>query len=305
MEPEGSLPHSQVPATSPYPEPARCSPCPHIELPEDPWSILILSSYLHLGLPSGFSLRFPTKTLYNFFFLSYVLHYSPISFFSILSPEQYWARNTDHLASYYVVLSLPCYLVPLRSKYSPQHPILKHSQLTFLPQCERPSFTPIHNSRQNYESVVIKQILRLSNVQATVASWYFKMCPKMCPKMRPTMCPKMRPKMCPKMCSTVCPKMRPKMCPKICPKMCPKMRHKICPKVCPTMCPKMCLKLKWRRKQFWIKVVRVYLPDVFVVEVPTYAEMHWSVTGPQQPTFKLKSIHGFDCADFRETQINQ
>jgi hypothetical protein len=25
MEPEGSLPHSQVPATSPYPEPARSS----------------------------------------------------------------------------------------------------------------------------------------------------------------------------------------------------------------------------------------------------------------------------------------
>jgi hypothetical protein len=37
---------------------------------------------------------------------------------------------------------LPCYLVPLRPKYSPQHPILKHPQPTFLPQCQRPSFTP-------------------------------------------------------------------------------------------------------------------------------------------------------------------
>jgi hypothetical protein len=27
---------------------------------------------------------------------------------------------------------LPCYLVPLRPKYSPQHPILKHPQPTFL-----------------------------------------------------------------------------------------------------------------------------------------------------------------------------
>ena len=35
MEPEGSLPHSQVPATCPYPEPARYSPYPHIPLPED------------------------------------------------------------------------------------------------------------------------------------------------------------------------------------------------------------------------------------------------------------------------------
>jgi len=34
MEPEGSLPHSQVSATCPYPEPARSSPCPHIPLPE-------------------------------------------------------------------------------------------------------------------------------------------------------------------------------------------------------------------------------------------------------------------------------
>jgi hypothetical protein len=44
---------------------------------------------------------------------------------------------------------LPRYLVPLRSIYPPPHPILKHSQPTFLPQCERPSSTPIHN-RQNY-----------------------------------------------------------------------------------------------------------------------------------------------------------
>jgi hypothetical protein len=31
--------------------------------------------------------------------------------------------------------SLPCYLVPLRTKYSPQYPILKHPQPTFLPRC--------------------------------------------------------------------------------------------------------------------------------------------------------------------------
>ena len=42
----------------------------------------------------------------------------------------------------------PCHLVPLMPKYSPQHPILKHPQPKFLPQCERPSFTPIQNNRQ-------------------------------------------------------------------------------------------------------------------------------------------------------------
>jgi len=38
MEPEGSLPQSQVPAPCPYPEPDRSSPYPHISLSEDPFS---------------------------------------------------------------------------------------------------------------------------------------------------------------------------------------------------------------------------------------------------------------------------
>ena len=65
MELEGSLPHSQVPANCPYPEPARSSPYPHIPLPEDP-SILILSSHLRLAFPSGlFPPGFPTKNLHT------------------------------------------------------------------------------------------------------------------------------------------------------------------------------------------------------------------------------------------------
>jgi hypothetical protein len=39
-----------------------------------------------------------------------------------------------------------CYPVPFTSKYS-QHPIFKHRQPTFLPQCEQPSLTPIQNNR--------------------------------------------------------------------------------------------------------------------------------------------------------------
>jgi len=35
MEPEGSLPHSQLPATCPYPEPVRSSSYSEIPLPED------------------------------------------------------------------------------------------------------------------------------------------------------------------------------------------------------------------------------------------------------------------------------
>ena len=62
MVPEGSLPHSQVPATCPYPEPNSDQ--------SKPWhptswrSILILSSHLRLGLPRGLlPSGFPTRTL--------------------------------------------------------------------------------------------------------------------------------------------------------------------------------------------------------------------------------------------------
>jgi len=41
------------------------------------------------------SLNFPTKTLYTPLLSPYALHAPPISFFSILSTEQYWVRSTD------------------------------------------------------------------------------------------------------------------------------------------------------------------------------------------------------------------
>ena len=54
-------------------------------------SILILSAYLRLGLPIGLlPSDFPTKTLYTPSPLPYAPHAQPISFFSILSPAQYW-----------------------------------------------------------------------------------------------------------------------------------------------------------------------------------------------------------------------
>ena len=56
MEPEGSLPHSQMPANCPYPESARSSPYPHIPHLEDTFNIIL--PYLPRSRTLSLSLRF-------------------------------------------------------------------------------------------------------------------------------------------------------------------------------------------------------------------------------------------------------
>jgi hypothetical protein len=68
----------------------------------------VLSSYflyihLHIILPSkpgsskwSLSLKFPYQNPVTPLLSSHMLHIPRISFFSILSPEQYWVRSTDH-----------------------------------------------------------------------------------------------------------------------------------------------------------------------------------------------------------------
>jgi len=98
MEPEGSLPHSQVPATYAYPEPARSSPYPHILLPEDPtiyaWVSQVVS-FPQASLPKP-CVRHSSRP--------YALHAPPISFFSILSPEQSLLSSTDNSAPHYALI---------------------------------------------------------------------------------------------------------------------------------------------------------------------------------------------------------
>jgi hypothetical protein len=54
-----------------------------------------------------FTSGFPTKTLYTPSLHPYAPHAQPISFFSILSPAQYWVSSTNHLAPLYAVSSIP------------------------------------------------------------------------------------------------------------------------------------------------------------------------------------------------------
>ena len=71
-------------------------------------SVLRISTLLCLGLPNGlFPSGFPTKTLYTPSPQPHAPHAQPISFFSILSPAQYWVRCTNHLAPRYAISSIP------------------------------------------------------------------------------------------------------------------------------------------------------------------------------------------------------
>jgi hypothetical protein len=85
----------------------------HIDPVHTPTSYFIkirlnIIPHLHLGLPCGLLPQdFPTKTLYTPLLSPIVLHALSISFFSILSPEQYSVRNTDHSAPNYATSSTP------------------------------------------------------------------------------------------------------------------------------------------------------------------------------------------------------
>ena len=93
MEPKGSLPHSQVSVTYPYPEPDQSSPYP--PHPTSWRSILILSSHLRLGLPQ----ISPPKPWIRLSDPPYALHALPIPFFSILSPEKILVGNRSFSTS--------------------------------------------------------------------------------------------------------------------------------------------------------------------------------------------------------------
>lgn len=46
-----------------------------------------------------------------------------------------------------VIFAILLLLSPFQSKYSPQHPVIKHSQSMFFPQCEKQSSTHIQQAK--------------------------------------------------------------------------------------------------------------------------------------------------------------
>ena len=102
MEPEGSLPNIQQPATCSYPELDRSSLCIH---PTSRRSILILSSHLRIGLPSDLlTSSFPSKTVYAPL-LSPIRATCPRHFIRLdLITEIILVGSTQHKAPRYVVL---------------------------------------------------------------------------------------------------------------------------------------------------------------------------------------------------------
>ena len=126
----------------------------HAPSPTSWISVLILSSHLSLSLPSGlFPLVFPTKTLYTPL-LSLIRATCPSDLIILdlitrkILDEEYRSLSSS-LCNFLYSLRISSLLGPnilLNTLFS--------NTLSF-PQCERPSFTPIKNNRQNYSSVYL------------------------------------------------------------------------------------------------------------------------------------------------------
>ena len=121
IEPEGSLPRSQEPATSPYPEQDRSNPFPPSHFSKIHFNIILPST----PGPSKWcpSLRFTHKnTVYTSLLPHTCYMFYPISFFLIWSPVWYLVRSTEHEAHRYVVFSTPLLSRPSQAQISSSAP---------------------------------------------------------------------------------------------------------------------------------------------------------------------------------------
>ena len=150
MEPEGSLPRSQEPATCLYPEPDRSSPCLPFYFSKIYFNIIL--PYTPPSFKSSLSVRFPCMKL-PLLHTCYMLWPSQSSWLD--NQNDIWWRVQNIKLLVMQSSPHPCFLVPLGSIYSPRHHIFENPQPTLLPQYERPSFTTIQNNRQDCGSVYL------------------------------------------------------------------------------------------------------------------------------------------------------
>ena len=118
--------------------------------------------------PSGlFPSSFPTKTLYTPSPYPYMPHAQPISFFSILSPAQYWVGSTNHLAPCYAISSispLPHYgisSIPPLPNYTiffipPLHSLIICLEFFFVTPVYRTVFQHSYRCSHFYSSLYLK-----------------------------------------------------------------------------------------------------------------------------------------------------
>jgi hypothetical protein len=115
-------------------------------------SSLMLSSHLRLGLPSGSYLRAsqPNSCKHLYSTLLLACHMSR-------PPHPTWFNHPDNIrrriqAMKFIIMQFSprSVFLPFRSKYPPQHTLLKNPHSILLPQSERPSFAPIQHNWQNY-----------------------------------------------------------------------------------------------------------------------------------------------------------
>jgi hypothetical protein len=103
------------------------STSPH---PTSPRAILILSTHLRLGLPTGLlPSGFPTNNLYVFHFSFFRATCPAPSHPPRLDSSNYTWRRVQITKLLVTQFSSPSrHLIPLRSKYPPRHPVFKHPQ---------------------------------------------------------------------------------------------------------------------------------------------------------------------------------
>ena len=153
MEPGVLLPHPQVPATCLYLEPDQSSLCP-IPLLEDP-SWYYNSVYVYVFQVVSCPQVSPPK------------HYAPLLspiratcpvhpiFLNLITWIIYGDEYRWLSSSLCSLLHSIIAFVPLRPTYLFKKPLLEHPKPVFLPQCERPSFAPVQDRRQNYRSICL------------------------------------------------------------------------------------------------------------------------------------------------------